>query len=417
MELHMRTWLILGGVIVLLLAAFAGTLSADDLPRLYVVNSLSDDMTIIDPRAQTITGVIPLGMCGYDIAVDGQTAYVTSAPMPEGKAAPGLLVIDLAAQRLRDIIPLALSPLATVHLRANGRQAVVVTAAPPGQRNDARGQVLFIDLPAKNVARTVNVGLNPLASAMTPDGTRLYTADWASHTLSVVDLTAGRLQDTIPIGLPTARVLAMRPDGKKLYTLLERLPVAAQAQQTFNMNAATTQANVREQVQTMGETPLWEIDTTSNAVTRHPFTGVSQALAAAVSPDNRRLYLYGRDDSAAPKTAEAGYALVSVELATMTLGKHYGDFGFLSALLVSGDGKKLYLVGTPGDPKVEAGARRNYNMRSEKLRPDSPQQVAETMQDLSQVRKTVTILDADTGKVEKVHTVGSFPRGAALRER
>ncbi len=410
----MRKWLVTGGLIALLLTVFAGILSADDLPRLYVVNSLSDDMTIVDTRAQVITGVIPLGMRGYDLAVDGQTAYVTSAPVQEGKMAPGLLVIDLTKQRLRDIIPLSLSPLATVHLRADGRQAVVVTAASPGQRNDERGQVLFIDLPAKKVERTVNVGLNPLASAMTPDGTRLYTADWASHTISVVDLNAGRLQDTIPIGLPTARVLAMRPDGKKLYTLLERLPVEAQRQ--INMNAADTQANVSQQVRTMSETSLWEIDTASNAVTRHPFTGMTQAHTAAVSPDNRRLYLYGRDDSKMSKITDAGYRLVSVDLTKMTLLKQYGDFGFLSTLLVSGDGKKLYLVGTPGDPKSEADVQRSYNMRGAKLPNDSTQQVAETVQDLSQLRKTVTILNSDTGKVEKVLTVGSFPRGAALRE-
>ncbi len=67
----------------------------------------------------------------------------------------------------------------------------------------------------------------------------------------------------------------------------------------------------------------------------------------------------------------------------MTLLKQYGDFGFLSTLLVSGDGKKLYLIGTPGDPKVEADVQQSYNMRSGKLRNDSPQQVAETVQDLS----------------------------------
>ncbi len=105
-------------------------------------------------------------MRGYDIAVDGQTAYVTSTPVQGGKAASGLLVIDLAKQRLRDSISLPLSPLATVHLRADGRQAMVVTAATPGQNNE-RGQVLFINLPAKKVERTVHVGLNPLASAMT----------------------------------------------------------------------------------------------------------------------------------------------------------------------------------------------------------------------------------------------------------
>ncbi len=111
----------------------------------------------------------------------------------------------------------------------------------------------------------------------------------------MVGLKAGRLHDTIPIGLPTARVLAMRPDGKKLYTLLERLPVAAQRQ--INMNPTDTQANVSQQVRMMGETQLWAIDTDNNALTRHPFTGMTQALAAVVSPDNRQLYLYGRDDS------------------------------------------------------------------------------------------------------------------------
>jgi DNA-binding beta-propeller fold protein YncE len=414
----MRTWLTICGLLVICSVSLTAVLSADDLPQLFVVNSLSNDVSAIDLQAEALIGAIPLGMRGYDIAVHGNIAYITSAPVQEGKTPPALLVVDLVARQVKDAIPLPISPLATVHVRSAGKQAVVVTAAPPGLRNEQRGQVLFVDVTTKQVAKALNVGLNPLASAITPDGRILYTADWGSRTITVVDLEAARLQDSIPMGMATTRVLAMCPDGRKLYTLLERLPVVAQQTANFNQNIANAQTNVRQQVQTAGDTALWEIDTATNAVEKFPFAGISQALAAAVSPNNQRLYLYGRAETGAQASADQQYTLVSVDVRTKKIVQQYGDFGFLSTLLVSGDGKKLYLVGTPGDPQKEERVQQSYTARNRVAVEPQQQtaQVADTVQDLSRLKKTVTIVDAGTGKVEKVLTVGSFPRGAAIRE-
>jgi YVTN family beta-propeller protein len=64
----------------------------------------------------------------------------------------------------------------------------------------------------------------------------------------------------------------------------------------------------------------------------------------------------------------------------------------------------LYLIGTDGDKKQEAVVQKNYNSQS-----NTANQIPNTINDLQQLNKTVTVIDPDTGKVIKVITVGAMP--------
>ena len=276
-----------------------------------------------------------------------------------------------------------------------------------------RGSVLTVALPSFRLLRRVAVGLNPLDSVLAPDGHTLYTADWASRTISVVDLVHNRLQDTIPLGFNTARTLALRPDGKKLYVAVEpqvqmvtrnsnAMTNNAQLNGAPNMSQSATQ-NLTQQTMVSAETQcLWEIDTAGGAVRKSAIPALAPVLALAVSPDGGTLYLYGRTGP------QPTYALIAYDLKAKKVVHDYGDFGYCAALVVHPAGGKLYLIGTPGNAAQEARARGAFKANTANA-------ATHALADLRGVAKTVTILDLAHARVLKTLTVGSLPEGAGVR--
>ena len=89
------------------------------------------------------------------------------------------------------------------------------------------GTVVRIDLDARKVTHSVNVGLHPTALVWDEPRERLYVANTNSDSISIVDTTRFRVAGTIPLkpfGLdlkgvaPTA--LGLSPDGSSLYVAL-----------------------------------------------------------------------------------------------------------------------------------------------------------------------------------------------------
>ncbi|MBI3922276.1 MAG: hypothetical protein HY318_12725 [Armatimonadetes bacterium] len=369
----------------------------------------------------------------------------------------GLIAVDLWQQKVEARIPLDISALAIVHLSPQGDKAYVVTAGATGSRNVERGRLLLVDLSQRRVSANVNLGLNPLDSVMTPDGRKLFTADWGSRSISVVDLEAAKLLDTIPLGLNPVRVLAISPDGKKVYAVQENvMPEAVMAQALRNYDTTRAAVNTQSQtIQNIARTPvegnlLWEIDAATSVVSKSPFDGLSPVYALAVSADGKRLYAYGRTmaplNSATnapgqeqiprpPPTAQAEqqahqqvqqrpaprvetYDLVVFDLVTRKILKRLGNFGFVASMALSTDGSKLYLVGTPGDPAREDNVQKKNLARQQVMDNASKQALEERsnelLKDLSQLPKTVTVLNAETGARLTSITIGSLPQGCAI---
>jgi len=499
--------------------------AAEQQAHLYVVNALSQDLSIIDTSDSAVSS-IPLGARGYRIAFSPghNFAYITTTQMASagtpGAAAQqkapstsGLLEVDLAKRQVVREIPLSISPLANVHVSSDGKKAYVVTAAEAGQRNAARGQVLFVDLTTGTITRHVNIGLNPLDSVMTPDGTRLFIADWGSRSVSVVDLAAERLEDTIPLGMNQARVLAMAPKGDRVFIGFERSLLAPPALSTpneYNSNAGFANNATQSAQFTLRPDPslLWAMDVKSGEITRLAIPELRRVVTLAVAPDGKTLYLYGivttrislnmpppivntpNSNMAAQQagivydqqvdtqnvrqqadtTVQQGlphaqnqpqylpqqsvpfaqnvetYDLMTIDLTTRQVTHHFGSFGPCYSLEVDPDGKRIYLIGTPGDPVQEAAVREKMGQRIARLNTGHPTNskdgrtigkgdppntntypqpendtvsgglpaVNDMIDDLRQLRKTVTVVDAVNGQKLKTLTIGSLPQGSAL---
>jgi len=418
--------------------------------KLFIVNTLSRDLAVFDIAADRSLGAIPLNEHGYRVAFspDGQMAYVTAssevmlsrqaprAELADATQPVGLLIIDLREGRVIDQIALPISPLANVHIAPDGRWAYVVTAGPPGLRNAVRGRVLVVDLPQRSLLKTINIGLNPLDSVIAPNGATLFSADWGSRSISVVDLHEGRLLDTIPLGLFAARMLAMPPTGKTLYTVLETPDAALHSGQgQMSQNNMYTQAFSPNSA---GAT-LAEIDIDTRKMTLLPIDVPGAITAIAVSPDGARLYTYGtvpvgqqmkrqqelQQAQQSAQIRQEAYALSVIDLEQQAIINSFPAEGYLSALAVSPDGRKIYLIGAPGDPAREAATQRNVSTQiqnNNRTRLDgtadatqrADDTVAAILQDLSQLPKTLIVLDADTGERLTTLPLGSLPQGHGI---
>ena len=85
--------------------------------------------------------------------------------------------------------------------------------------NSQDNTVSVIDTATNTVVATVPVGVNPSGIAITPDGTRAYTANGftgASNTVSVMETATNTVVATITVGEGPSWV-AITPDGTRAY--------------------------------------------------------------------------------------------------------------------------------------------------------------------------------------------------------
>src|SRR5213594_1695160 len=83
--------------------------------------------------------------------------------------------------------------------------------------NARDGTVSVIHLPSRHVRKTLNVGVEPRAVALSPNETRLYVANSASNTLTVIDTGSDTIVanvDLSPFGT-APRAIAVTNDGDR----------------------------------------------------------------------------------------------------------------------------------------------------------------------------------------------------------
>jgi len=89
-------------------------------------------------------------------------------------------------------------------IRDGKTKPVRIAFAPDGRRayltEGAAGTVSVVDLAARQVIDTIPVGKRPWGIALAPDGHRLYTADGRSNQVSVIDTDTRKVVATIPVG-------------------------------------------------------------------------------------------------------------------------------------------------------------------------------------------------------------------------
>lgn len=162
------------------------------------------------------------------------------------------------------------------------------------------------DVPSapNNTINTIQVGRDPRAIAISPDGRYLYISNQSSSAMSVVDTDTDTVTATIPVGA-TPFGVAVSPDGRRVYV------------------ANDGQGNVAV------------IDTATNTVIATSESGDNRAIAVAVNPNGRRVYV----------TTYSGNVVSVIDTARNTVIASIPVVG-PSRLAVTPDGRHLYVSST-----------------------------------------------------------------------
>src|SRR5436189_245028 len=183
--------------------------------RIFVTNERSDDVTVIAADSGTVLKTIAVGKRprGVVASADGKRVYVANSN------SDSLSVIDAAA------------------LTVTATQAVVkkvpVPKNPRGMRFSADSRRLFVASEQAHVVSVVSLdtlsveksaatgGSRPVDIALSRDGKRAWVSHGESGDVRVLDSTTLDVLATIPVG-PRAWWTALTPDGSRLYVTVGR---------------------------------------------------------------------------------------------------------------------------------------------------------------------------------------------------
>ena len=250
--------------------------------KVYVTNLRSNSVSVIDVKTDRVISTIPVGRNPFAIAItpDCSKAYVGNSG---NLFVPGntVSVIDVKTDTAIDVNP-------------------TTPETDP-----------------------ITVGLNPGALAITPDGSKLYVANFGSenvpdNTVSVIDIETDRVIDVNPktpeldpitVGLRPG-ALAMTPDGSRVYvtnsfdstfsvistatdtvidTVINTIKVGEQDDPQFNP-AGITITDSKAYVANADSDTVSVIDLSANKVVAAIDVG-TKPLVVAITPDGSKVYV------------------------------------------------------------------------------------------------------------------------------
>jgi len=186
----------------------SGTADGAGKAILLVCNKHEDTISFVDPATLRPLVKIPTGPNPHEIVLskDRRYAYLSNYAPPGNT----ISVIDLVARK--HILQIPTGKYARIHgagIAPDGRQAYFTA----GQS----GVVVEVDTQTNKVTRTIPThGKISHMVLVSPDGSRLYTANIETRNVSVIDRQSGRLLAQIPCG-KGCEGMAFTPDGRLLW--------------------------------------------------------------------------------------------------------------------------------------------------------------------------------------------------------
>jgi len=266
-------------------------------PYLYVANSGSSSVSVVDPVSLTVTATVPVpgGANAVATSSDGHRVYVSGVSMS---------ILDTATNTVVGTIPLP-SPGNALALSSNGSRLYVGLQG---------GSIEVIDTTTALVTATISVGGDVASMSLTPSQARLLAASPGAHGTSVIDTATNAVVATIPGCCGGSRAIpesvAVSPDGTRAYVA----------------SSTTSPGSFPGAVQV--------IDTATNTVLGTLAISTSFPDAVALSPDGTRAYV---GDPA---------NLYVVDLTTGTSGtllKNVPVNGGVAAIAVSASGNRVFV--------------------------------------------------------------------------
>ena len=176
---------------------------------LYVTNTKSDSLSIIDTATLEVTGTIKLGPGKPNRVVfhpDGRTAWVVYDKSHD------LGIIDADSKKLVKRVKIGGNPY-NLNFSPDGRYLYVLDWSS----DTSNDEVIVYDLKAEKVEWRVEVSTWPAHSVFSRDGRLFYVSGETAGDLTVIDTTTRAIVSRLVHGGGDAMGLALTADGKALY--------------------------------------------------------------------------------------------------------------------------------------------------------------------------------------------------------
>jgi len=195
---------------------------------LFVTNTKSDSVSIIDTDTLEVVGTIPLGRGKPNRIVfhpDGRTAWVVYDKSHD------LGIIDTDARKLVKRVRIGGNPY-NLAFTPDGRHLLVLDWSS----ETSGDEVIFYDLKAEKIDGRVEVSTWPAHAIFSRDGKLLYVSGETAGDLTVIDVPQRTVVARIVHGGGDAMGLALTPDGKTLYA------AAGENKRLLKIDTATNKA-------------------------------------------------------------------------------------------------------------------------------------------------------------------------------
>jgi YVTN family beta-propeller protein len=193
----------LAAVVVLALAAPAAAAS------LFITNTKSNSISVIDTRTLEVTGTIALGQGKPNRIVfhpDGKHAWVVYDKSHD------LGIVDAEARKLVKRVKIGGNPY-NLNFSPDGRYLYVLDWSS----DTSNDEIIVWDLHTEKIAWRVEVSTWPAHSVFSRDGRLFYVSGETAGDVTVVDTTTHAAVARIVHGGGDAMGLALTADGKTLY--------------------------------------------------------------------------------------------------------------------------------------------------------------------------------------------------------
>ncbi len=200
----------------------------------YVTNEDSDTVVIIDRSTDRVINVIEVGNRPRGIVVSPLLSPDSSRAFVVNSGSNNLTILDVKNQKV----------LHTANLEI-GANPSAIAISPDGRTlyiaNTALNSVSVMDASSFQTIQLIPVGQRPMALALDPNGTTLLVANMVGNSVSVIDTRRNTVTATIPVEFQPVWV-AVEPSGTRAFVAhLRSLRLAVISLATLQVE---TRANV-----------------------------------------------------------------------------------------------------------------------------------------------------------------------------
>ena len=179
----------------------------------YIINQGTSSVSVINTATKAVVATIPVRTSPFFISVshDGSLVYLAHF------AGQYVTVINSSTNKVIDTIPVSDNGSSSLATSPDGKLLYVSTGTFLSNVN-RQFVVQVIDILSKSLITNIVVGQTPFDILVSPDGSKLYTANNGSNNVTVINATNNTVITTVPVDLgPREMVLSL--DGSKLFVV------------------------------------------------------------------------------------------------------------------------------------------------------------------------------------------------------